>query len=193
MIIQEIENNGEEINGKIQLPGMILIQEMDMLDEIYDLLNSRNKEIYGDFEYSYEFIAKDGDHNDGLCLFYDTEQYKALYIKKDHYRGPLGDHKSNRVYLMILFEHIETQKKIIVCTLHLKSKPHNYKIRAREIMEYMGKLGELCHEIEEQEHVPKGKGKNIPIIFGGDFNDEPDSSIIKAVLDPDMTNDIKFK
>lgn len=192
MIIQEIEDSSEEVDGKKKLPALILLQEVDMLDDIYTKLNSLSKEVYGEFEYSYEFIPKAGDHNDGLCLFYDTEMYKELCVKKDHYRGPLGDQKSNRVYLMILFEHIETRKKLIAWTLHFKSKPQNRKIRAREVTEYMCKLGEFWREIEAQGHVPSGEGKKLPIIVAGDFNDEPDSPIVQSVFDTDISNEIKF-
>lgn len=57
------------------------MQEMDMLDDVYNQLNGLSSETYGEFEYSYDFIAKDGDHNDGLCIYYDIEQYRALYTK----------------------------------------------------------------------------------------------------------------
>jgi len=94
---------------------------------------------------------------------------------------------------MILFEHIETQKKILVGNLHLKSKPPNQRIRIREITEYFLKLGELCNEIEEQDFVPKGEAKNIPLIIAGDFNDEPESPVITDVVyDTDMTGGFKL-
>jgi len=57
----------------------------------------------------------------------------------------------------------------------------------------MCKLGEFWHEIEEQEHIPKGEGKNLPIIVAGDFNDEPESPIIQTLFDTDITNGIKFE
>lgn len=90
-----------------------MFQEMDMREEFSDLLNSLDKSVYGEFDYTYEFIAKRGSHNDGLCVFYNTEVYKAIFVKKDHYRGVNRDHLSNRCMLMILFEHIESGKLLI--------------------------------------------------------------------------------
>lgn len=79
-----------------RLPHLIMFQEMDMQAEILEGLNSLDKDVYGDFEYTYEIMAKTGDHTDALCIFYDTKQFKMVSAKKDHYRGPNGDNVSNR-------------------------------------------------------------------------------------------------
>ena len=192
LIIQEVEASSTIINGALRLPPLILFQEMDMKEEIFDRINALDKEKYGEFEYAYEFIAKTGEHKDGLCIFYDVDQYRALQVKKDHYRGPKGDNRSNRVYLMILFEHIETGKKIVVCTLHLKSKKPNRHIRAMEIAEYLTKLNTFCTEVVNDGQVTAEEAKKLPIFVAGDFNDEPDSPIIEWMFDTDLTGGLNF-
>lgn len=92
---------------------------------------------------------------------------------------------------MTLFEHIETGKKLAACTLHLKSKPRNRKIRALEIVEYMQKLSEFKSEIQADGYV--SDIEKLPIIVAGDFNDDPDSPVIETVFDPEMTHGINFK
>lgn len=79
-----------------RLPHLMLIQEMDMIADILPALNALDPEVYGEFEYDYEIIAKTGDHTDALCILYDKKQFKMLYAKKDHYRGQNGDNISNR-------------------------------------------------------------------------------------------------
>jgi endonuclease/exonuclease/phosphatase family metal-dependent hydrolase len=194
MIIQEVENASVKINDKMILPGIILFQEMDMLEDIHDKLNAMSKDIYGDFEYSYEFIAKGGEyHNDGLCVFYDNKQYRSIEVNKGHYTGPMGDMISRRCYLQVLLEHVESKKKIVVCTLHLKAKRPNRKLRALEIVEYLNRLNGFILKCKEDGVISKEDAKSLPVIVAGDFNDEPDSPVIGAMFDPDMTHGLKFK
>lgn len=200
LIIEEMQQAGlplknadSESVGTPQLPDIILCQEMDMADEVLSRLNALDVDTYGTLNYKHEMIAKTGDHNDALCVFYNANIYTPLHVKKDYYKGPNGDLKSRRCYLMILFEHIPTGKKIVTCTLHLKAKKPNRKIRVMEITEYLLKFQDFLQELSQENHVKEEDAKHLPIIIAGDFNDDPDSEVIEPMFDTDMTGGIKLK
>ena len=163
---------------------------MDMKDDILALLQGLDG--FSEFEYATEDIAKTGDHPDSLCIFYNTKHLKVLKVNKDNYRGVNNDNKSNRVYLMMLFEHIGLNKKFIVGTMHLKSKKPNRKIRVLEITEYLLRLKQFLNSIKEDKDATEDELEQLPIIITGDFNDEPDSSVVESMTDVDLTYGIKF-
>ena len=167
---------------------------MDMQDEILSKLNESSCEEYEPFEFKFENIPKPGDHSDGLCVFYNTKSVKKIHVKKDTYSGLDGQHKTNRVYMMILFELIDSQKKLFVGTVHLKAKPPFFEARYLEVQEYFLRLEEFIKELQENEYIADEKEfDEIPCILTGDFNDETDSKAVLAVQNPEIAHKMQFK
>ena len=94
---------------------------------------------------------------------------------------------------MILYENINTNKKIMIWTLHLKSRTKNRSIREEEITEYLSVLNDFLIEIEESKAMTKDEIDALPIIITGDFNDIPDSPVIQSMYDINKTKGLVFK
>lgn len=94
---------------------------------------------------------------------------------------------------MILYENIITNNKIMIWTLHLKSRSKNRSMREEEITEYLTVLNEFLDEIKQDEIWTKAEIDSLPIIITGDFNDVPDSSVVQTMFDTKKTNGLIFK
>ena len=166
---------------------------MDMQDEILKRLNEINDEEYAPFNYEFELISKPGDHNDGLCIFYNTKVVNILNLKKDTYSGLDGQQKTNRVYMMILFQHKESGKKFVIGTVHLKAKKPFFEERYLEIQEYFIRFKEFIEDCIQKENLDEGEFDSIPCIITGDFNDNPDSKAVLAIQNTEISNWLEFK
>ena len=119
LMIQEILANSIEINGVKSVPDIVCLQEVNMAEELIDILNKSKSDDYLDFEYRYENIVFTNEKKFGCYILYDSTKYKVITSKIDYFRGPLGDNLMDRGYVICLFEHSDTKKKICVCTTHL--------------------------------------------------------------------------
>ena len=163
-----------------------------MEKEILKGLNSIIDYDFASFKYDYELIKKDGEHNDAIWIFYNTKEFSKVKVFKGHFEKPDWEFLSERIYLMILFENVQTKQKIIVWTAHLKSRDKNRHIRVAEIAEYLSKLNEVLNEIQESENLTKEEVSSIPLIVSGDFNDIPNSPVVLSMHDPEKTKGIIF-
>lgn len=200
LIVEEMKQAGlgarsGESSPKLgsQLPDIIMCQEMDMEDEILSRINSADSEVFGDTKFAYEVIAKSGEKNDALCIFYNTQVYRVIHVKKGYYRGIKQDTMSRRCYLMMLFEHIPTGKKLAACTLHHIAREENRDIRLVEMSEYLLRLQEFLDELIIEGYVKEREMSMLPLIIAGDFNDVPTSEVIEPMFDTDMTYGLKLK
>jgi len=80
---------------------------------------------------------------------------------------------------MGLFEHIETNKKIVLCTLHFKAKPLYEHVREKEVVQYLEHIKDFIKEIKSNEKATEEEIEKIPLIISGDFNDVPKSATLK--------------
>lgn len=192
LIVSEIVANAIKNDGVKVLPQFIWWCEVDMQDEILKRLNSIVDYDYASFKYDYELIQKDGEHNDAICIYFNTKDFNKLKVFKGHFDKPDPEFLTERIYLMILFENIQTKQKIVVWTAHLKSRDKNRHIRVVEIAEYLSKLNEFLKEIQESESLTKEEVDSIPLIVSGDFNDIPNSPVVLSMHDPEKTKGIIF-
>lgn len=119
--------------------------------------------------------------------------YRAVYVKKGHYKGLKPRTMSRRVYLMMLFEHIPTGKRLAVSTLHHIARAENRDIRLLEMSEYVLRLQEFLDELVGEDHIKERNINKLPLIIAGDFNDVPDSTVVEPMFDSEATYGLSLK
>lgn len=133
---------------------IICLQEVDHYDDWF-------KPNLNNLGYDSIFQPKYNDINDGICIFWKTNKFKLVDDIALRYI------KSSQVALFVILSFVSNEsQKLCVGTTHLKAKPEFKDTRVEQGKVFMNTLDHITNV------------HHCPIIFGGDMNDEPDSSVI---------------
>ncbi|HOZ75038.1 MAG TPA: endonuclease/exonuclease/phosphatase family protein [Flavobacterium sp.] len=126
-------------------------------------------------EYDYIGISRDGSKTDGefSAIFYNHKRFKVIDDKTfwlsetPNQKSKGWDAALERICTYGLFEEIATGKKCYVFNTHL---------------DHIGELARTNSAKLIVEKIKSVNTKNLPVIFTGDFNSEPNSAAYQAIL-----------
>lgn len=167
--------------------------------------SAAEKELSSFIERDVDLIALQEVHKDDVDFFKGIfkEKYEGIFFHKiigvdgclvlykkngkfnlveEHNEGYWDNEKNafyGQIWKSLIFETVSSPKKYLVfATTHLKSKAEFFETRNIQI-------GQLLESLKQKVKIFKSRfgEENISVVLSGDFNDEPDSTCVKSVLD----------